>query len=157
MKRIDRRRFLALAGAGSVAAVSGIGSSAAGALAAPQRKGLVTFRGMAALPAKPLPSYATYLVEGHVDLAQKSGVITTTLFAGSPESLSSIAFPGLSRVMRVVDVVVSGSRLKITAVVDDRSQLRPGENAVNHITLNLRRGTGTATFIGSRVQLQIET
>jgi hypothetical protein len=116
---------------------------------------VLTFRALAGLPAKPLPSYATLIMEGHVDLARRTGVLTTTLFAGAPQDMSDVALLGMSRVMRVVDVREQSGRVRITAVVDDRAQLRKGESAVVRVFLDLRRGTVSTRFISTPVTLRL--
>ncbi len=84
MDKLNRRKFLKVAGA-STAVVAGVSVPSADLLANnTTKKGTLTFRAVAGLPAKPLPSYASYVLEGHVDLTSGSGVMTKTVFAGSP-------------------------------------------------------------------------
>jgi hypothetical protein len=65
MKGINRRRFLQLAGAGSLAAATAGATAAvpglptAARLTATSTKGSFTFRAVTGLPSKPLPSYAS--------------------------------------------------------------------------------------------------
>src|SRR5215472_5537567 len=97
MKGINRRSFLQIAGAGSLAAVTasaaaGVpGLTAASRLTATSKQGTYTFRAVIGLPSKPLPSYASYVLEGHVDLTTRSGIMMKTVFAGHPGAMSTVA------------------------------------------------------------------
>jgi hypothetical protein len=153
MSKIDRRRFLTLAGMGSVAAVAGAGPNATRLLAS--SGSAFTFRAVAGLPAKPLPAYASYVLEGHVDLAKHTGFLTTSLIAGDPGSMSTVALPGLSRVVRVTDVQGRGSIVRIRGVVDDRSQLMQGERSNVEVRINRSRGTVVTHFLGEAIKLQL--
>src|SRR5437764_15462199 len=99
MDALDRRSFLKVAGAGS--------ASAAGLAALPlmahlgAQPGGFTFRGVAGLPEAPLPSYATHVVEGRVDVKNGSGLVTSRVLAGHPEATSLVGLPGLARMIRV--------------------------------------------------------
>lgn len=156
MKALNRRTFLKMAGASSVAA-TGIGAGAAGAgiLGSAAMARTYTFRAVAGLPAKPLPSYASYVIDGHVDLSAKSGVITRMLFAGHPEAISSIALPGTSQVVRVTRVEELGNILVIKGLVDERSQLQRGESPQFSMRIDLSSHTARATFLGSEVALNL--
>src|SRR5574340_1692551 len=134
MKGINRRRFLQIAGAGSFSAATASAAvgvpalTAATRLTAASKQGKYTFRAVTGLPSKPLPSYASYVLEGQLDLTTRSGVMMKTVFAGHPESMSTVALPGLSRIMRVTDVQDLGGTFRVKGRVDDRSQLQPGES-----------------------------
>src|SRR5438552_16591867 len=134
MKGINRRRFLQVAGAGSIAAAAGAATvvpqlAASSRLTTSSKQGTVTFRAVTGLPSKPLPSYASLLIEGHVNLTTRSGVVTKTFFAGSPQAKSTVALPGLSRIIRITDVQNLGGTFRIRGVIDDRSQLQFGESS----------------------------
>jgi len=45
--------------------------------------------------------------------------VTKTVFAGAPEAMSTIALPGLSRIVRITEVQDRGAQLRLTGVVDD--------------------------------------
>ena len=129
MRRVNRRTFLKLAGSGS-AAVAAASVPVAGALLFQGHAGkTLAFRAEAGLPQRPLPSMVTEVIEGQLNLAGRTGVVTSTVFAGHPGSISSIAMPGMTRVIRVLDVRESLTDVSITGVVADRSQLRPGESS----------------------------
>lgn len=153
MEKLNRRKFLKVAGASSAVA-AGAAIPSAGLLASSTAThGTVTFRAVAGMPQKPLPNYASYVIEGHVNLDTQTGVITKSVFAGGPETMSTVALPGMSRIARVTDVGYEGSVLRITGVVDDRSQLRRGESNTFVILLDRSLGTVKAEFFGDNVTL----
>jgi hypothetical protein len=53
-----------------------------------KESGLLRFRASAGLPRKRLPSYATHLVEGTIDLTAGSGLVTSRVLAGHPDEPS---------------------------------------------------------------------
>jgi hypothetical protein len=159
MNRLNRRSFLWLAGAVGaappVAAALDLAGQAKRQTAEPSRADLYTFRAVAALPKQPLPAYASYVLTGHLDLGTRAGMITQTVFAGGPTAMSEIALPGLSRSMRVTAVDQVGDSLNVTGVVDDRSQLQPGESPRVEIRVDRGRGIVLAGFRGSPTQLDL--
>ena len=153
MEKLNRRKFLKVAGASSAVA-AGAALPSAGLLASSATThGTVTFRAVAGMPQKPLPNYASYVIEGHVNLDTRSGVITKSVFAGAPEMTSTVALPGMSRIARVTDVADEGGVLRITGVVDDRSQLRRGESNTFSVLLDRPQGIVKAEFFGDSVTL----
>lgn len=162
MNGINRRRFLQLAGAGSLAA------AAAGAatvmpvlpstprLTAASKEGSFTFRAVAGMPTHPLPSYASYVIEGHVNLTTKTGIVTKSVFAGHPEGMSTIALPGLSRIVRIIDVEKLGGSFYIQGVIDDRSQLLRRESRNFEMQMDPSSGVVLTDFFGSEVQLLLD-
>src|SRR5437763_17067373 len=117
MNKLNRRKFLTLAGVGSAAAAAGAALPGANLLTGGEKAKTFTFRAVVGLPKKPLPAYASYVIEGHVDLAAGSGVLTKAVFAGTPEAMSAVALPGLSRIVRITEVQELGGTLRITGVV----------------------------------------
>ncbi|HLX57905.1 MAG TPA: hypothetical protein VKR83_12850 [Ktedonobacteraceae bacterium] len=155
MKKLNRRKFLQVAGASSAVA-AGVMVPSTGLLERYAAKdGAMTFRAVAGMPAKPLPNYASYVIEGHVNLATSSGVITKTVFAGSPETMSTIALPGMSRIGRISSVQDQGGSLLITGVVDDRSQLKRGESSTFTVLVDRLNGVAQAEFFGKLVSLNL--
>lgn len=162
MNDINRRRFLQLAGAGSLAAATA-GAAAvmpvlpsAPRLTAASKEGSFTFRAVAGMPTRPLPSYASYVIEGHVDLTTKTGIVTKSVFAGHPEGMSTIALPGLSRIVRIVDVEKLGGSFYIKGVIDDRSQLLRRESRNFEMRIDPSSRVVLADFFGSEVQLLLD-
>ena len=163
MSKVNRRRFLQLAGAGSVAAATAGAAVAlptvlsnAPRLTPASQTGTYAFRAIAGLPTHPLPSYASYVVTGHIDLSNKSGLVTKTVFAGDPENTSTIALPGLSRIIRITDVRRQGDELFIQGMIDDRSLLQKRESPVFTMYIDLTTGIARTDFFGSEIQLRLE-
>ncbi len=157
MNKLNRRKFLTLAGVGSAAAAAGAALPGANLLTGTDggKANIFTFRAVVGLPKKPLPAYASYVIEGHIDLATRSGVVTKTVFAGAPQARSTVALPGLSRIVRITDVQELGGPLRITGVVDDRSQLQRGESRTTQILIDRSRGTVQTAFFGNQVVLNL--
>lgn len=153
MKAMDRRTFLKLAGAGS--AVAATAALPVAALSFKESGSRLSFKATAGLPARPLPAYATNVVEGNVDLTRGSGIITSQVFAGHTEGVSDIALPGTSRVIRVIDAVQDGGTTRLTGVIDDRSTLMNGERARVEIVIDQARGVVWAPFIGRQIELNL--
>jgi hypothetical protein len=152
MEEINRKDFLK---------VAGIGSAAVAAPALPLTKhlitdsGEVTFRAQAGLPSRPLPAYATQIVEGRVDLRSGTGLVTSRVLAGSPTDTGLVGLPGLSRVIRITSVHEDEGRLRLHGVVEDRSQLRRGESAKVEIVVDRKSGAVHAPFIGTRLEHEL--
>ncbi len=153
MKRVDRRTFLKLAGTGSVvAAAAALGGSA---VMLPRTERYLTFRASAGLPTKPLPSMVTKIIEGNVDLESGTGIVSSRVLAGYPVP-SQIALPGLTRLIRVTAATQEGESVRLTGIVDDRSQLLRGESPSLEIVIDRKLGTVTAPLAGHSVTLTIE-
>jgi TAT (twin-arginine translocation) pathway signal sequence len=157
MSDLSRRDFLKLAGAGSAAAAVGGGVLGTMKLHSWNATGqTVTFQAVTGVPAEPLPAYASFVLDGHVDLSNETGTITKTVYAGAPDAMSSIAFPELSRTYRVVAAEGDASRLSIRGTIDDPSVLRPGEARTATIVLDKPRGEVRAPFVDSDLVLTLQ-
>jgi hypothetical protein len=154
MAQMDRRGFMKLAGAGSVVAAAAAGVPLVSHLASSDH-GVLTFRAAGGLPEKPLPSYATHLVDGTIDLAAGSGVVTSRVVAGHPDDVSMIGLPGLSRVIKISKVDVDGKSYRLRGVVEDRSQLRRGESANVEIIVDQARNLVHLPFAGRPTTLPL--
>ena len=119
-------------------------------------KNKLKFRAVGGLPQGSFPSYASYVIEGTIDLKTHSGVATRNVFAGPPEAMSAIALPGLSRTIRITEVEDSGNVLRVRGVVDDRSQLLAGENPNVDITVDSGRETASSSFMSGEVSLKLD-
>src|SRR5438034_4834711 len=130
MNKINRRKFLKMLGAGTGVMAAGVfipGGILTSGRVLQASKNKLKFRAVGGLPQGAFPSYASYVIEGTIDLKTHSGVATKTVFAGPPEAMSSIALPGLSRTIRITEVEDSGRALRLRGVVGGQSQLRRGE------------------------------
>ena len=153
MKNMDRRRLFKLAGVGSVVAAGA--ALPVVSRTATQESNVFGFRATLGLPESPLPNYATYVVEGTVNLATGTGLVTTRVLAGHPGAPSEIGLPGLTRIIRVVAVEKQGSILNLSGVVEDRSQLQPGESPQIELVVDRERGVVQAPFLGRPVALRL--
>jgi len=147
MQQMKRRSFFRLAGVGTVLA-AGV---AIPTFARPpiHQSELVRFRATLGLPEPPLPSYATYIVEGSLNLATGTGIVASRILAGHPGAPSDIGLPGLGRIMNVTGVDPQGGQLVIHGFIEDRSQLQPGESHRVELIIDRARGVLQAPF-GSR-------
>ena len=161
---LSRRKFLSMIGAGTGAMAVGVlipsgAFRASGRLlqAGNNNNGSkLKFRAVGGLPQGGFPSYASYVIEGTIDLKTHSGVATRNVFAGPPEAMSTIALPGLSRTIRITEVEDNGSVVRLRGIVDDRSQLHPGENPYVDITVDSGRYTASSSFMNSKVSLKLD-
>ncbi|HZU68198.1 MAG TPA: twin-arginine translocation signal domain-containing protein [Ktedonobacteraceae bacterium] len=162
MSGINRRRFLQLAGAGSLAA-----ASAGGAVVLPNlpkapklttntHAGTFTFRAVAGMPSRPMPSYASYVIQGHIDLNTKTGMVTKSVMAGHPGDMSNIALPGLSRIVRITEVEVRDGMYYLYGVIDDRSQLLRGESVTFEMHIDPASKIARTGFFGTEIQLDLD-
>jgi len=155
MKTIDRRDFLKMAGLGA-AAVGAAVAVPAGGYFAWSKKDVLRFRAVTGMPKAPLPAYATYVIEGQVDLKARTGQLAKSIHAGAPEAMSGVVFPGTARSFRVTQVIESGNKLQVTGEMSDRSNLLPGESAVLDITVDRSSAVAHANFLGSNVVLKLD-
>lgn len=151
MNTLSRRRFLTLTGAGLVAVAAG---GIALAVRQMTQGGTLSFRAVAGLPGKPLLSYASYVIDGNVNVSNSTGTITKYVYAGPPQNMTNI--PLLSRTVRVTDVQQQGSVWHVSGVVDDRTQLQKGEDVSLELQLDSASSIAQATFFGSPIQLNLQ-
>ena len=156
MEDINRRKFLKVVGVGSGAIAAGAMLPGMG-LSGLGGKDIFAFRAVGGLPGGNLPSYATYVLEGHLNPITLSGVVTRTVYAGSPEAMSQIALPGMTRVIRIDGLRDLGGLLHVRGVVDDRGQLRAGESPTMEFRIDRAFGVAHAPFFGTTVPLRLVT
>ncbi|GAC1434520.1 MAG: hypothetical protein PVS3B3_09400 [Ktedonobacteraceae bacterium] len=161
MKALNRRRFLQLASASSVAVAAGTAATVPALTSASQltdssKQGTFTFRAIAGLPSKAMPAYASYVIEGHVNLTTGTGVMTRTLFAGAPGATSTVAFPGLSRIIRIHDIQNLGGAFHLKGVVDDRSLLQRGESPNFEVLIDPAQKRAKTNYLGTEIIMQLE-
>jgi hypothetical protein len=147
MQQMNRRHLFKLAGAGTVLA-AGVAIPTVGRLRIDQPE-LYRFRATLGLPEPPLPSYATYVIDGTLNLGAGTGLVASRVLAGHPGAPSNIGLPGLGRIMNVTGVDDQGSQLTVRGLIEDRSQLQPGENHQVELVIDRARGVLQAPF-GSR-------
>ena len=153
MKTFSRRRFLALAGAGVIAVTGGatftlhqlVGNGSATTL---------SFSAVAGLPARPFPSYASYVISGQVNPTNGTGTITKAVYAGSPDKITSILL--LTRTVRVTGAQQQGNAWRIRGVVSDQTQVQSGEETTFDILLDPSRNLAQSAFFGSSIQLELQ-
>ena len=145
MQPLKRRRLFELAGL-STAVLAGFGIGRVGRSLFDRPDEAFRFRATLGLPQSPLPSYATYVVEGALDLARQTGVVTSRVMAGHPGAQSEIGLPGLARTVTVIGVDERDTQLTIRGLMEDRSQLQPGENHHVELVIDRARGVVQAPF-----------
>ena len=157
MATMNRRKFLTVAGVSAAAVAAGGAGIAAGTglLSGTGKKASLSFKAVAGLPATPLPNYCTYVIEGHLDLAAKTGSVTETMYAGYPTAMSDTVWTGFTRIIRVSSVRQSGGVLYVEGAVTDRSQLRRGENPTFKLQIDQAAHTAQGEFIGKAVSLTL--
>jgi hypothetical protein len=151
---VDRRNFLKLAAKGSALAAAAAVVPLSGVLRW-TGQGALKFRAVAGLPRNPLPTYATFVVEGTVDLDRATGLITKSLYAGAPQAMSNILFPGTARTIRITTVDRSANQLRLAGVVDPSEELTARENRNVTIVIDTGQKVAHADFLGTAVVLQV--
>jgi len=155
MKTLARRDFLKMAGAGTAAVIAGAAVPISGFFAWTGKNAL-RFRAVAGMPKAPWPAYASYVIEGDVDLSRRSGNLVKSIYAGAPDAMSGIAFPGTVRSVRVTSVKQSGDSVVIGGEVTDRAGLLAGESPAFSIQIDRSSGLAHANFLGSKVLLKLD-
>jgi len=153
MQQVNRRRLFKLAGVGTVVAAGIALPTVAGLPKAQQDQ--FQLRATLGLPERPLPSYATYVLEGTLNLVAGTGLLASRVLAGHPDAQSSIGLPGLGRIITVTQIEERGSQLAVRGIVEDRSQLQPGESPEVNILIDRSRGTVQAPFGRESVVLRL--
>jgi hypothetical protein len=151
---VDRRNFLKLAAKGSALAAAAAVVPLSGVLKWTSQ-GTLKFRAVAGLPRNPLPTYATFVVEGTVDLDRGTGLVTKSLYAGAPQAMSTILFPGTARTIRVTTIDRSANRVRLAGVVDAGEALAARENRNVTIVIDTSQKVAHADFLGTAVVLQV--
>ena len=112
------------------------------------------FKAITALPAKPMPGYASYVIDGQVNLNNNTGAVTKNVFAGPPEEITNISL--LTRNVRVTGVQQQGSTWHITGMVNNQTQIQAGEETTFTILLDPTHNLAQSTFFGSPIQLTLQ-
>ncbi len=154
MNPVDRRNFLKLAAKGSALAAAATVMPLSGVLKWTSQ-GALKFRAVAGLPRNPLPTYATFVVEGSVDLDRGTGLITKSLYAGAPPAMSNILFPGTARTIRIASVRRSGNQVRLAGAVEAGEALTARENRNVTIVIDTSQKVAHADFLGTAVVLKV--
>lgn len=154
MKKMDRRDFLKMAGAGTVAAAAGAAIPVAGYFAWTGKE-TIRFRAVAGMPRAPLPTYASYVIEGKVDLSARKGTVVKSIYAGAPDVRSGVVFPGTARTVDVTDVRKTSGGLQISGRLVE-SHLLPGESRDFSMVIDRASGLAQANFLGSKVAMRLD-
>lgn len=150
MNKLSRRRLLQGAGVGATVAAAAAAAPVAHLISSRTSGSIYTFRAVVGLPLdKRFPTYCSYVLEGHVDLSASTGTLTKTMYAGDPQHMSEIVWPGFTRSVRVTGARQSGSVLHISGMVADRSQLLSGESANVELEIDRAARTVSSHFLGS--------
>jgi hypothetical protein len=155
MKQLDRRQFLGMAAAGSAVALAATAVPLSGILTWTGQRAL-KFRAVAGLPRHPLPVYASFVVEGAVNLDRGTGTVTKSLYAGAPEAMSTILFPGTARSIRVTGVQWLADMVTISGMVEGDQRLAPREKQTVSIVIDRMQKTAQADFLGTPVMLRVQ-
>jgi len=153
MNSLSRRQLLLFLGAGAVV-IGGGAALTVRQLTANAQGNTLTFKAITALPAKPMPGYASYVIDGQVDITNNSGAIAKNVFAGPPEEITTISM--LTRKVHVTGVEQQGSMWHVTGVVSNPTQLQPGEEKTFSILLDPTHSVAQSTFFGSPIQLALQ-
>jgi len=156
MQALNRRTLLTLAG-GAAAVVAGTSIGLVPHGLATEASEPFTFRAVAGLPVKPLPSYASLILEGTIDLTQRNGTIRQEVRAGGPQTPSTIAFPGMSRLIQVVDVQETGGLFQIRGRITDPIIGNPEESREISIQVDRAHGEVRTQFVSTPVVMQLAT
>lgn len=154
MNQLPRRKFLGMAAAGS-AAVATAAALPMGVLSwlSPN---MLKFRAAVGMPKAPLPTYASLVIEGNVNLDAGTGTVRKGLFLGAPGALRSMMFPGTQREIQVTGVKRSGATVRIAGIVNGGAALGPRESPNVVITIDQAAGLARADFLGREVLLEVQ-
>jgi hypothetical protein len=155
MNTIDRRDFLKMAGAGAAVVAAGAAMPVAGFFGW-TGKDILRFRAVTGMPRSPWPAYASYVVEGQVNLRLRTGQLAKSIHAGAPDAMSGVVFPGTSRSIQVTDVRTSGSRTQIVGELASKTGLLDGESPTFSMQIDQSSGQAQADFLGSKVVLRLD-
>ncbi len=154
MNPVDRRNFLKLAAKGSALVAAAAVVPISGVLRWTSQ-GALKFRAVAGLRRNPLPTYATFVVEGTVDLDRGTGIVTKSLYAGAPQAMSNILFPGTARTIRITTVDRSANQVRLAGAVDTGETLTAREKRNVTIVIDTSRKVAHADFLGTAVVLEV--
>ena len=82
-------------------------------------------------------------------------MVTSRVLAGHPGDSSNIALPGMTRLVRVTSVTERGAELRLRGIVEDRSQLQPGESAEVEFVADRSKGELRTTLARGNASLKL--
>jgi hypothetical protein len=141
-----------LAETGTAAAAAAV--ARAGGHPAPA-SALLQFTAIVGLRERPLPANPAHRVEGSVNLMTGSGMVTSRALTGHLDGSSEIGLAVLSCVIRVTSIDCLAGRLRLHGVIEDPSQLRPGDKPRVDMVLDPARGVLWAPFVSRDVELTL--
>lgn len=156
MKKLNRRQFLEVAGVGAAGAAAVAAVAPLSTLVLSLTGNHLHFRAVAGMPGAPLPAYASYVLEGKIDLGVKAGTLSSKVFAGAPEAMSAIEWPGLGRTIQVTEVAKSGGLIRVTGVADSSAKLLKGESSTVKVIIDRSQGRAWGDFFGTKVSMRLE-
>src|ERR1051326_6434431 len=156
MKTLDRRDFLKMAGVGTAAVAAGMSIPVAGFFGW-TGKDLLRFRAVAGMPKAPLPAYASYVIEGRVDMRARTGSLAKSLLPCSPDAMTGVLFPGTSRSIQITDVKRVGSEVRISGKIAEPVTLLKGESPEFSMVVDQSNGIARANFLGSPVVMRLDS
>jgi hypothetical protein len=156
MKTMDRRDFLKIAGVGTAALAAGAAVPVAGFFGW-TGKNVLRFRAVTGMPKAPLPAYASYVIEGQVDIRARTGSLAKSLHAGAPDAMSGVVFPGTARSIRVTDIQESGGELRIYGQIAQTADLLKGESSSFSMLVDRSTGIAKADFLGTSVLMRLDS
>jgi hypothetical protein len=156
MKTMDRRDFLKIAGVGTAAFAAAAAVPVAGYFGW-TGKNILRFRAVTGMPKAPLPAYASYVIEGQVDIRARTGSLAKSLHAGAPDAMSGVVFPGTARAIQVTDVQETGSELRINGQIAQPAALLKGESSSFSMLVDRSTGIAQADFLGTTVLMRLDS
>jgi hypothetical protein len=90
-----------------------------------------------------------------VDLDRGTGLITKSLYAGAPQAMSNILFPGTARTIRITTVDRSANQVRLAGAVNTGETLTAREKRNVTIVIDTSRKVAHADFLGTAVVLQV--
>jgi anaerobic selenocysteine-containing dehydrogenase len=156
MKTLDRRDFLKIAGAGTVALAAGAAVPVAGFFGW-SGKDVLRFRAVVGMPKAPLPTYASYVIEGTVDIRARTGRVAKSLHAGAPDAMSGVVFPGTARAIQISDVQRDGKQVRIRGQIAEPVTLLKGEGPEFVMVVDQSSGIAHADFLGTTVVMRLDS
>lgn len=158
MKKVDRRNFLKLAGAGVGAValstvpmglLSGFGGMAG-------HEATFSFVAEGPVPAGARPTFGSLLLRGHISAKDRvSGLVNQRIVAGYPAKARALAFSRLGFTGRI-DRAQNGQTIELSGTVEDAAAPHYRRDRNFHLSIDRGAGIVTYRFQGRSHQLQLK-